>query len=201
MLAGLATCGAVAIAAPAFFGLLYKTSYAGAAGIAQWLVIYTWCTVLNAGIAQVRIALGDSKVLFIANVIQTSGIGLAVLGYLASGWLQIPGLIGFILGLALGPIFSHLYLVSRLPAKRGAVIRQGVIRSFELLAFVAFARLLLWILPLAPSSVGEYVVRLIIAGAGCLVVGGLLYVSLFGRRLPWAGRQAARVADAPPEVL
>ena len=68
---------------------------------------------------RIPLALGNSKALFFSNIIQTGGIITAMAGY----WLA--GLPGFIVGLAVGPAASHLFLTQFIPVRQGEMLWQS----------------------------------------------------------------------------
>ena len=117
--AGGAVCAAFAIFAPVFFGLLYDERYAVAGRISQWLSIYIWTWMLTATIDRIPLALGRPRALFAANVVTTLGMVLAAGGYRLA---QLPG---FITGMALANVATHLYLVTAIPCRRAALLVQS----------------------------------------------------------------------------
>ncbi len=112
-------CVTFAIGAPLMFHTLWDERYYGAAPIAQWMTIYMWARIVLSTMDRIPLALGNSKALFVANVIQCSGIGFGAVGYLLNG---MPG---FLIGLALGPLVTHLYLLRHVPVGARALFWQG----------------------------------------------------------------------------
>ncbi|MCZ6835630.1 MAG: oligosaccharide flippase family protein [Planctomycetota bacterium] len=113
-------CGSILIGAPLFFEVLYDTRYHDAGPLAQWLVIYTWTSILAAGLGRVLLAQGNSRVLFVMNVVRSSGLVLAIMGN--SMW----GLHGFIIGMSLGVLLSVIYVIWMFPSKRWLAFRQSI---------------------------------------------------------------------------
>ena len=78
---------------------------------------------------RIPLALGNSRALFMANVWRCGGIVLAISGYMIA---QLPG---FIVGLALGPIIAHVYLLQHVPVEQKAIATQGVRFTLGMLAY------------------------------------------------------------------
>ena len=115
MLAGLA------LLSPAFFHLLYDQRYADAAWMAQWLTVpmWGWVLMLSAGCAV--LAAGESRTLAIAHAATLLGkVGACILGF------QIAGLVGFILGLALGHVAGHIPFVLSLRRRGIHILNQDL---------------------------------------------------------------------------
>jgi O-antigen/teichoic acid export membrane protein len=121
---GGAACVCFAVIAPLFFETLWDKRYHSAGQIAQWLSVYIWARIVLHSMDRIPIALGNSRTLFVSNVVQFIGILPAALGY----WLS--GLSGFILGLSLGPIAAHGLLLRSLPSRQGQMLQQTVQFSF-----------------------------------------------------------------------
>jgi O-antigen/teichoic acid export membrane protein len=135
---GAAVCICFAIAAPLFFETLWDPRYFEAGTIAQWIALYMWMRIILHSMDRIPLALGISRALFFANAIQVGGILAAAAGY----WLaRLPG---FIVGLAVGPVAAHLFLLAYIPVGRGKMLRQstvfGVLGGIAGLALVAFTR-------------------------------------------------------------
>lgn len=120
---GATTCLSFCLIAPMFFATLWDSRYHTAGFTAQWISIYVWINILHKSIGNVPLALGNSKSIFIANVVKTIGIPIAVAGYLLSG---LPA---FIVGLSFGPLASHVYLINILPVGRRLVAVQSILFS------------------------------------------------------------------------
>lgn len=116
-----AICSGFAIFAPLFFESLYKSDYAPAGIVSQWLAIHTWTFILTASMDRIPLALGKPRLLFFANLLTTLGMGFAYLGY---QFAQLPG---FILGMAAANFSAHLFLSLTLPSGRGAMLLQSLI--------------------------------------------------------------------------
>ncbi|MFH7320745.1 oligosaccharide flippase family protein [Desulfurivibrio sp. D14AmB] len=127
--AGLAVCISFSVGAPLFFETLWDPRYHQAGAISQWLAVLIWTRVLLITMDRIPLALGNARVLFFSNVIQTSFIVLAITGY----W--VAGLPGFILGLSIGPLASHLFLLCYVPNRKGEMLRQSL--RFTLMAGIA----------------------------------------------------------------
>ncbi len=140
-----ALCSAFAILSPLFFGLLYDNRYAGAASLSQWLGLSVWSWILRATMDRIPLALGRPRDLFFSNLINCFGIGLGVLGFTAG---RLPG---FILGLSLGNLCSHLFLTLRLPLGKRAMLKQSLGFSIGWFAYSILAITALQILELPPN--------------------------------------------------
>lgn len=126
---GAAVCICFAVGAPLFFETLWDPRYHQAGVIAQWMAVYIWARMMLYTMDRIPLALGNSRAIFNSNIIQTLGIVPAIGGYL------LAGLPGFILGLAMGPLASHLFLLRYIPKRRNEMLRQTV--RFTLLAGLA----------------------------------------------------------------
>lgn len=120
LLTGAAVCIAIAAGSPFFFEILWDSRYQKASMIAQWLTIYFWMEIMLQSMDRIPLALGNSRALFLANIIKTSGIFSAIAGY----WLA--GIPGFVVGMAFGPAAAHLFLLRYLPSKRPEMLSQGI---------------------------------------------------------------------------
>lgn len=95
-LALMLTLGVFAIA-PAFFAFLYDPRYHEASWMAQALAVSTWFTILYGTTGHTLLALGDSRALTVANLVNLIlTVIAALLGF------RYFGLSGFILGYAVG---------------------------------------------------------------------------------------------------
>jgi hypothetical protein len=123
---------------------------------------------------RIPLALGSSKSLFFANIIQTFGVVTAMGGYF------IGGLSGFIVGLAAGPVAAHLFLVFYLPLLRMEMIWQTA--RFTAMAGSAGAAAVaatLWLRTVAVP--GFWVAAVVVfAGVPMLVSAGVVYFRLRG---------------------
>lgn len=117
---GAAVCICFAVGAPLFFETLWDPRYHAAGIIAQWSAIYIWARILLYTMGRIPLALGNSRSLFFATIIQTCGIFTALAGY------YVYGLPGFLVGLAVGPVATHLFLVLYLPLRRKEMVWQTV---------------------------------------------------------------------------
>lgn len=129
---GAAVCICFAVGAPLFFETLWDPRYHHAGVIAQWIAIYMWTRIQLDTMGRIPLALGNSKSLFFSNIIQTCGIITAMIGYRAEG---LPG---FIVGLAVGPVASHLFLTLHIPSRQGEMLRQSA-RFTSMAGLTAFA--------------------------------------------------------------
>ena len=125
---GATACVCFAIGAPLLFRTLWDERYFGAARSTQWMTIYMWMRILLSTMDRIPLALGNSKALFVANMLQVSGIGFGVVGYIL--W----GMPGFLVGLSLGPLVTHLYLLRHVPIGARALLLQGARFSVGVLA-------------------------------------------------------------------
>lgn len=118
--AGSGTCLGMLIASPLVFQTLWDERYHSAGTIVQWTVPYIWSMIVLLTMDRIPLALGNSRALFSANIFRCTGIVLAVAGYAGAG---LPG---FLIGLAIGPLVAHIYLLLRLPTQSREVFLQGL---------------------------------------------------------------------------
>ncbi|MCJ8331977.1 MAG: oligosaccharide flippase family protein [Lentisphaeria bacterium] len=130
LMAGGLACSSFAILGPLFFEMLYDPRYHAAGALTRWLAIYVWAWILVATVDRVPLAMGQPKVLFIANVLETSTLILAIAAYFYGG------LAGFILGMTAAKIVALLYITTQLPAAKMQSLIQGLLYT---LAYAAFA--------------------------------------------------------------
>ena len=130
-------CAAIVVGAPVFFDVLYDERYFDAGRYAQWLVGLAWAAILAAGIDLVPLAMGDSRVQFVGNLVRSTGFVLGGLGF------QLGGIAGLIFGFALAWVLSQLYLVTRLPSRSAQVLRQSVYFTVGLAVYVFGSLILL----------------------------------------------------------
>jgi len=174
--AGVAVSLCLAVGSPLFFETLWDARYHGAGAIAQWLSLYIWAMILMLTMDRIPLAMGNSRALFVANVLRTAGVGAAVGGYLL--W----GLPGFIVGLAAGPAIAHAYLVAHIPERRIELSMQSVRFTVAGLAYGVPA-------VLAANTVASDASAWLHAGVvGALAAGPLLAAGLVIR---------ARLSDGP----
>jgi O-antigen/teichoic acid export membrane protein len=95
--------GGLATAAQPFFHWLYDSRYADAGWMAQLLTIYIWFWMLQASADRALVALGDTRSLFVSNVVNLT---MTLLGCLVGYHLR--GMFGFIIGLSLSSLCGHL---------------------------------------------------------------------------------------------
>jgi O-antigen/teichoic acid export membrane protein len=117
---GVSVSVCLAIGSPLFFETLWDPRYHAAGSIAQWMSLYIWAMIVMLTMDRIPLAMGNSRALFVANVWRTAGIVFAVAGYVAIG---LPG---FIVGLAVGPVIAHGYMIRHVPTKRRELLMQGV---------------------------------------------------------------------------
>lgn len=145
---GGAACVCFAVVAPLFFETFWDPRYHSAGRIAQWLSLYVWARILLHSMDRIPLALGNSRALFVSNVVQFTGILPAALGY----WQA--GLPGFIVGLSLGPLAAHLLLLFSIPLRQKQMLMQTV--RFSLVAIligVSAALTTNWLRLTTPTSV------------------------------------------------
>jgi len=118
--AGAAVCLAFAVAAPLFFETLWDERYHDAGAIARWVSVYIWARIMLHSMDRIPLALGNSRALFISNVVQTAGILAAIGGYMYAG---LPG---FIVGLSAGPVAAHCALLRSIPPGRSSLLMQSI---------------------------------------------------------------------------
>jgi len=113
-------CISLAVLSPLVFETLWDERYHQAGQLAQWMALYTWSRILVHSIDRIPLALGNSRALFVANVIQFFGVLFATVGY------AFAGMSGFIVGMCVGPLASHCYVISVLPGRRRQLWWQSV---------------------------------------------------------------------------
>ena len=154
-------CALLAVGAPMFFDLLYDHRYAPAGRIAQWLMVFTWGAVMLVGIDLVQVARGYTRDIFFANLIRSFGLVLAAAGY------QFSGLPGFVIGLTAATLVAQAYLIARLPGSRLLVLRQSLLFSAGLAAFVLTALAGIEIATRHFAQAGGYAAALLFSAAPC----------------------------------
>lgn len=164
---GVALCVSMVIGARLFFETLWDDRYAGIVPIAQSMPLYIWTMIILLSMDRIPLALGNSRVLFVSNVLRTAAIVFAIGGYMQ--W----GLIGFIFGLAMGPTIAHLYVLRSVPSQRTALGMQGVWFTLAGLAYAVPAIAIeTWAYTqLDPISSAAVVVAL---AGGPIVLAGLI---------------------------
>jgi O-antigen/teichoic acid export membrane protein len=165
LLLGMAVCCCLVVASPLFFETLWDPRYHEAGVIAQWMSLYIWTTIIQLTMSRIPLALGNSRAMFYSSVWMCTGSLLAVGGYI------LGALPGFICGLAIGPIISHIYLLRHVPSGQLALLRQSV--RFTLLA-VAYGATAVLTTNFVRSSFSELVwaaLVVVLAVAPVLVVG------------------------------
>jgi len=130
----LLTFGVMAIS-PGFFMGLYDSRYHAAAWISQCLVVAGWFGILEFTGSRILLALGDSRALFIGNVLNLLvTVPAVLLGYY---WFGIEG---FILGYGLGTFAGHIYRGIRLRAYHLGMLRGD--GRLTLIVLAGFAMLI-----------------------------------------------------------
>ena len=179
---GVAVCVCFAVGSPLFFETLWDHRYHRAGMLAQWLTIYIWMRILLYTMDRIPLAMGNSRVLFFSNIIQTCGILTAMAGYWTSG---LPG---FIVGLAAGPAAAHLFLLLYLPILPSAMLWQSV--RFTILAGLAGLAAVgctLWLRTVTSTSVWMVTVTLT-ALFPLPVASWIAYRRIWHDRRPDSGR-------------
>lgn len=178
-------CVAIAMIAPLFFGMLYDERYHAAGMIAQWLSIYIWATIIVTSMDRIPLALGNSRALFVANVLKALGMGLAAGGY------AVAGLTGFIVGMAGAQVLAFGYLLTVLPTGWKPMLIQSMWYSVAFGAYAAGALgAAAWVKPIL--STGWHAAATVALAALPCTVGAARSISLI--REP--GRPAVAVAEA-----
>jgi len=158
-----AICSSFALVAPVFFSTLYDPRYAAAGFLSQWLALYVWAWVLTATMDRIPLALGRPHLLFASNVVNLAAMAFAAIGY---RFFQLPG---FITGMALANVSSHVFLLIRSPLGRRELGAQAVRFTIPLLLYTIPAAIALRHLPDAWSSVARVAVHLAAASLPWLV--------------------------------
>ncbi|MCC6907835.1 MAG: oligosaccharide flippase family protein [Phycisphaerales bacterium] len=190
--AGAAVCIAMAVVSPLFFETLWDERYHSAGGIAQWMALYIWSMIVLLTMDRLPLALGNSKALFYANVWRTAGVVFAVAGY------AVWGLAGFVIGLALGPVIAHVYVLREVPFGREALTRQAVRFTLGAAAYGLPAALIANRL----DSAYEFWIRVAatagLAGMPLAVAAVVVRGQVWGRREPKASASPAVVVPEAP---
>jgi O-antigen/teichoic acid export membrane protein len=121
----------LALLAPAFFHLLYDRRYEEAAWMAQLLSIPVWVSMLMISADRAVLAVGQSRTLAVSN-------GCALAGKLAACTVgfHLGGMVGFILGLALGSLAGHIPIVLALRRMGVHIVKQDLRYSAIALATI-----------------------------------------------------------------
>jgi O-antigen/teichoic acid export membrane protein len=172
LLAGGALACAFAIAAPLFFKFFYDARYAAAGSISQWLSIFVWFSIVLNSMERVPMALGHSRALFISGLLTTAGYAFAIPGY----WYgHLPG---FIMGLSLGVLISHIALLGWIPTRRNDMLLQTVMYTA---CFAIYGGAAVFGMKLLPGHVAppwELATGLLLAVVPCAIAGILLFRKL-----------------------
>lgn len=101
--AGAALFLGAAMAAPAFFELLYRDAYVDAGWMTQLLVAVGWFALLQDASSRALLALGDSRGIAAANFVRVAAtIGFTALGFTVGGFLGF--MVGTMIGAAVGAV-------------------------------------------------------------------------------------------------
>lgn len=117
---GGAVCICLAISSPLFFETLWDRRYHGAGSITPWISVYIWTMIVLLTMDRIPLAMGNSRALCYANFWQALGAVSAVAGY------SISGLPGFIVGLSVGPVVAHGYMLRHIPMQRRKLLQQSL---------------------------------------------------------------------------
>lgn len=169
-----ATLG-VAFGAPILFEYLYDERYAGAAGMTQWLSIAAWFSLLQISTDRGVLALGYSKSLAVCSAVKlVVTVGASLVGY------REFGLEGFMAGLAVGTLASHIVVQAVLWKLKVRLIDQDILYT-ALAAVVGTTGVAIpMLVPYPPGSTG-HLVTLIVTAVACL-----------GPLTLWAGKRIVR---------
>lgn len=143
MLTGGAVCIAFALLAPLFFELLYDERYHAAGPLSRWLSIYIWGWIMVATLDRVPLALGQTRTLFKANLLNVLSMALAAPGYIL---FDLPG---FIIGLACAQGIALLYITFHLPCDRRKTLWQSIVYT---IVFSVYAGAGILVLNQIPST-------------------------------------------------
>ncbi len=177
----------LAVGSPLFFETLWDQRYHAAGSIAQWMSLYIWAMIVMLTMDRIPLAMGNPRALFVANVLQTAGIAFAMGGYL------LGGLPGFVVGLAIGPVIAHGYMVRHIPAQRRAMLMQGVCFTVGGLVYAIPAVLLV---NLVSAGGNAWLWPVAVAG---LAGGPLALAAWIVRKRVWGGKKAT--ASIPPVAV
>ncbi len=187
--ASLAACAAIAVAGPLFFEVALDERYTGAGEVARWMVILVWAMILLLTIDRVPLALGNSKALFIANVVRCGGLLVAGVAY------QYFGVTGFIVGLAAGPVAAQFSILRQIPHDRARIVLQGLWFTLALAAYTGFALAVLPPIPEEGPDLALGLMTLGLAAAPGLVAGWRVWRGAF------VAREGGAVEDRSGNVV
>ncbi len=172
LLAGGSLACSFAIVAPLFFKYFYKHSYAAAGVISQWLSIMVWFSIVLNSMERVPMALGHSRALFVSNILTILGYALGIPGY----WYF--GLPGFILGLSMGFLISHLGLMLWIPVRRADMLMQTLLFTLLFMVYGGAAVFGMKWLASCVAQRWEVLSGLLLAGIPCLAAALLIMKQL-----------------------
>jgi len=109
----------IVILSPWFFTLLYDNRYVDAATFAPMLAGVAWLAMLQAGADRALLAMGDSKSLAISNLVNA----LVTIPACIAGHV-LYGMPGFIVGVGLGNVAGHGYVIWALAKRRVWILGQ-----------------------------------------------------------------------------
>jgi O-antigen/teichoic acid export membrane protein len=115
-----AVCIGFALLAPVFFRLLYDLRFEPAGSMSQWLALHIWVLILSASVDRVPVALGNARSLLLPGLVAALS---SVCGYF--GFVQ-AGFGGFVVGMSVCGLVSHLVLLASVPLRRGDLLLQGI---------------------------------------------------------------------------
>ncbi len=130
-------CVFIAFISPLFFGYFYDNRYSDAPVIAQWLSLYAWSRVLILTMDRIPVVLGNSKSVFISNLLAILLMPFAFPAFL------IFNMSGFILIMIISSIVSHAYLIIKIPYGRRQMMVQSVFFTLGFVSYTAPVILLL----------------------------------------------------------
>jgi len=111
----------VALVSPAFFRYLYDARYRDAIWMAPLLCIYIWFSVLQSSADRALLALGETRALAASNAVNVLvTIAGCLVGY------KLAGMLGFVLGLSLSSLASHIVIELSLSRKGIGIVVQDL---------------------------------------------------------------------------
>ena len=126
-------CIGFSLIAPVFFGKFYELRFEPAGRMSQWLALYIWVWILSASVDRIPLALGKAKSLLLPGVVAGFSPACGYAGF------HYGGFGGFVVGMSLCVLVSHLVLLGAVPDRRMEFMRQGVSASFPVIGYGVFS--------------------------------------------------------------
>jgi O-antigen/teichoic acid export membrane protein len=130
----------VVLGGPIFIALVYKPQWHQAGWLAQWASIAAWFTLLQASADRALLALGKTRPMATSNAVN---LVVTVLGGLAGRYVDLyvlghtGGIIGFMVGMAVGKMAGHLMIQIEMARSGMSIFRQDTLYSAVLVVLCA----------------------------------------------------------------